>query len=88
MDMVIENSLSLTLRMSKYFVFTSSFFCNDEKITQNLHWHGDWKFFVIDVENVQNLHVDVHVNLKSKYWILWFFDDNDGNDYMTMAMAT
>ena len=74
--------------MSKYLIFTFSFFFNDEKITQNLHWHGDWKLFVIDVENVQNLHIDVHVNLKSNYWILWFFDDNDGNYYMAMAMTT
>ena len=28
-----------------------------------LHWHGDGEFFVIDTEDVQNLHIDIDVHL-------------------------
>ena len=28
-----------------------------------LHWHSDGEFFVIDTEDVQDLHIDVHMNL-------------------------
>ena len=35
-----------------------------KEIATNSHGHCDWKLFVIDVENVQNLHVYVDVHLK------------------------
>ena len=45
----------------------------------NSHWHCDWKLFVIDVEDVQNLHIYVHVHLK--VFRCELLEDIDGNDY-------
>ena len=45
-----------------------------------LHWHCNWKLFIIDIENVENLHVYVDMHLKVLVFIFELFDDDGDYD--------